>query len=352
MTQFNAEVKKDMLSIHSTVQEILRALYFYGADYIMVQLGSRERLLHKDQLIALLEQGRSAATLEDMFIVTLTEPLAAKMNMEDVPQGQPLLVFAEGSLECSTFESYRERRIMEAMVLLPAWWGVPLPLLNIKNDRASLNDAALQLIPGGMKALADQIGKIRSDGIIVVKEKKKERTFSLLPLEDETYFIEEISGDFEMAEDLLWWASIGSAFVRRMEENGLSVRRISPFGTAPENAAEVIPCSWEGELIGRLVIELPKEDETEISGAPPESAKETKRRAPRNALNASAKSAREEEAAPCGETEPARGGNAASDNQEAPAPSPKDRQKNKAGRSPKPRKALSRPPSDPGGASI
>ncbi|MDR1944153.1 MAG: hypothetical protein LBQ19_04950, partial [Synergistaceae bacterium] len=179
MTQFNTEVKKDMLSVHSTVQEILRALYFCGADYIMVQLGAKERLLHKDQLIALLEQGRSAATLEDMFDVTLAEPLSSRMNMEDVPPGLPLLIFAEESLECSTFENYRERKILETMVLLPAWWGVPLPLLNIKNDRASLNDAALQLIPGGVKVLSDQIEKIRNDGIIVVKEKRKERTFSL-----------------------------------------------------------------------------------------------------------------------------------------------------------------------------
>jgi hypothetical protein len=131
-----------------------------------------------------------------------------------------------------------------------------------------------------------------------------------------------------MAEDLLWWASIGSAFVRRMEKNGLLVRRISPFGTPPEDAAEVIPCSWEGELIGRLVIELPGEDGAEIAEVPLEQAKEAKRRvrAPKDTPSSAEKNAPEEETAPAPDEKPP------SDNPEAPSPPPDGPRKNRTGR--------------------
>ena len=258
-------VKKDMLSLLSTVQEILRALYFYGVDYILAQSGKRERLLHKEQLVALLEQGREKATLEDTFVLELNEPISAKMQMEDIPPSVSLLLFvqtgtgAEGELSLSTFEEYRERKVRENMVIMPDWWSIPLPLAHIDDDRVFLNPRATETIPGGAVSMARQIERMRADRIVTIKEKKKERTFSLTPLAENTYFVEDISGDFEMAEDLVWWAAIGHAFVSRMQGNGLAVKRLSPFEEPPTDAAEVIPCHWENELVGRLAIHLPEE---------------------------------------------------------------------------------------------
>jgi hypothetical protein len=262
------EVRKDMLSLTSTVQEILRALYFYGADYIMVSIGKKERLLHKDQLIALLEQGRESATIEDMLSLALAEPISAKTGIEDVPPGLALIIFSDDGLYGTTFEIYREMKIREAMIVLPDWWGVPLPLLHLKDGRISLNDAALRLIPGGTRTIAGQIEKIQSEKLITIKDKKSEKTFSLLPLDLDTFLIEDVSGDFEMVEDLVWWAAIGSAFVRRMEGNGLTVRRVSPHGQVPQDAAEIIPCHWEGEMVGSFAIELPKESGPESANPP------------------------------------------------------------------------------------
>ncbi|MDR3320999.1 MAG: hypothetical protein LBS93_01010 [Synergistaceae bacterium] len=275
MKSTNVEIRSDMLNIHSTVQEILRALYFYSSDYIMVTIGKNERLLHKDQLIALLEQGRAMATLEDMLSVALAEPLVSRMNMEDIPPSEALLVFSGSELSGDTFEGFRERRLRESRISLPEWWGVPLPLLHIKEDRVSLNDSALGLIPSGVKALARQIEKIKNEKIIVIKEKKKERTFTLSPLSEETFIIEDVSGDYEMVDDLVWRAAVGSAFVRRMEEQGLMVRRLSPHAEPPSGAVEIIPCSWEGEIVGNLaIIELP-EGQEELAGGEARSAPES-----------------------------------------------------------------------------
>jgi hypothetical protein len=125
------------------------------------------------------------------------------------------------------------------------------------DEAISLNDKALDLVPGGARSLASQMDRIREDRIITLRENDADRTFSLYALSEDSYLIEDISGDFEMAEDLVWWAAIGRALVRRMENNGLIVKRFSPFEKPPEDAAEVVQCSWDGEVMGRLVIEMP-----------------------------------------------------------------------------------------------
>lgn len=251
-------VKSDMLSLLSSVGEILRALYFYGADYLMFICDKKERLLHKEQLVALLEQGRDKVTLEDLSSITLTEPLSARMKIEDISPELPLLLFKDEALSLTTFELYRESKIMEARSVLPEWWSVPLPLLHVKEGRISLNERAHALIPGGISSLSGKADKIKSERIITVRWKKQERTFALESLSEDTYLMEDISGDFEIAEDLLWWAAAGRAFVRRMEENGLSVRRLLPDEAAPSGCAEVIPCSWDGELVGKLAFIMPE----------------------------------------------------------------------------------------------
>jgi hypothetical protein len=270
------DVKNDMLTESSTVQEILRALYFYGTDYIMSIAGRRERLIHKEQLVALLENGRASSTLEDMMSAVLNEPLSAKMQIENIPHETPLLIFRQsrsnspGSLECVTFEEYRELKVREAELMFPEWWGVPLPVLRVFEEMVLLNDSARELIPRDAQALTDQIDRIKRERIIVLKSDGQDKTFSLHHLTEGDFLMEDISGDFEMAEDLIWWASVGKALFRRMEENGLLMKRLTPLEDPPEGAAEVIPCSWEGELMGSLAIRLPDEAEEETGReAPP-----------------------------------------------------------------------------------
>jgi hypothetical protein len=258
-----AEVKKDMLTSGSNVQAVLRALYFYGVDYIMTKIGQSEQLIHKEQLVSLLELGREMATIEDIVSVVLNKPMSARTQIEDIPPDTPLLMFVrkgegpEGDLSRTTFGEYREQKLREAEIPLPDWWNAPLPLLYIDGTRLLMNARATETIPCDAETLARQIKSMLADKTITVKEKKREKTFSLLPLCENIFMAEDISGDFEMAEELVWWASVGRAFFNRLEENGALIRRFSPLQEPPETAAEVIPCFWEGELIGRLAVELP-----------------------------------------------------------------------------------------------
>ncbi|MDR1509218.1 MAG: hypothetical protein LBS53_06230 [Synergistaceae bacterium] len=271
-----AEIKKDMLTSDSNVQAVLRALYFYGADYIMTKIGPSEQLIHKEQLVSLLELGREVATIEDIVSVVLNKPMPAKMQIEDIVPETPLLMFVrkgegpEGDLSRTTFGEYRELKIKEAEIPLPDWWNAPLPLLYIDGTRLLMNGRSAENIPCDAKTLVRQMKSMMEDKTITVKEKKKERTFSLLPICENIFMAEDISGDFEMAEELVWWASVGRAFFTRLEENGAVIRRFSPFQDPPETAAEVIPCMWEGEMIGRLVVELPGDDADEGRKSEPE----------------------------------------------------------------------------------
>ena len=269
------EIKSGMLTAESGVQEVLRALYFYGADYIVLKMGRREKLVHKEQMISLMELGRERTTIDEMSVMALPEPVSAKARLEDVPPDTALLLFSRkgggpaGSLSKMSFEEYRERKIKEAAAVYPEWWGAPIPLLRMDDERVALNDAAAAKIPCEAGGLAAQAEKMKRDGIITVKHKKREFTFSLRPLEENVYLVEDVSGDFEMAEELVWWAAVGKAFVRRLEENGAVIRRVST-SEAPPAAAEILSCSWENEPLGSIAIGMPGDfdwDETPAAGA-------------------------------------------------------------------------------------
>ncbi|MDR1886230.1 MAG: hypothetical protein LBQ56_08125 [Synergistaceae bacterium] len=261
--------RNDMLTPSSTPQEMLRTLYFYGVDYIILMLNRNERLLHKDQLIALLEQDREGSTVEELVSVAPSDQMPARVQIEDIPQSTPLLIYSQAKgdggppryeLTKITFREYRERKIRENTIVLPDWWSIPLPILHMNDEAIFLNDRALELVPGGARSLASQMDRIREDRIITLKEEDRDRTFSLFALTEDSYLLEDISGDFEMAEDLVWWAAIGRALMRRIEDNGLIVKRLSPYEKPPEGIAEVIQCSWEGEVMGRLAIVLPPDE--------------------------------------------------------------------------------------------
>lgn len=257
------EVKKDMLRLTSTVQQILRAMYLHRSDYLLAQSLTRERLFHKEQLVALMEQGGERTTLDELFTSSLKEPVSAKMRLEEVPKVSPLLLFVQsgggdGETSLTTFGAYRERKLNENTIIMPDWWGIPLPLVYIDEDRVLLNNAGSDLVPGGAVAMARHIHKMTATRFLTLRDGAVERTFSLTPLGSSTYFIEDVSGDYEMAEDLKWWAAVGRAFVSRMQNNGVDVGRLSPLEAIPSDAAEIIECKWEGEVVGRLVLKLPQ----------------------------------------------------------------------------------------------
>ncbi|MDR1483088.1 MAG: hypothetical protein LBI74_10730 [Synergistaceae bacterium] len=270
--------RSEMLSMSSTPKEMLRALYLHGTDHLILCLNRRELFFYKDQIIELMGHGDADKTIDELISRSADERAATNAQIEEAPQDTPLLVFSLGKKDTgdlrfelvkTTFGEYRERRVRENTIVLPEWWSIPLPILHMTEDAIFLNDRALGLIPGGAMSLASQIDRIREDRIITLNGDggEEDRTFSLYALTDGSYLIEDVSGDFEIAEDLVWWAAAGRALVRRMEDRGVWIKRLSAYESPPENASEVIQCSWDGEIMGHLAIGLP-------SGESPGAARE------------------------------------------------------------------------------
>ena len=205
---------KPCLSLKSTLQESIRSLFFYGAEYLAVSEGSGEFLCHKDALIALLERGNGVESLGQLVLKNGSDSIKGKMSLETEPLDKRVLILDSTGLHCETL---------------------------------------LDLVA---RAIADR------DMVLQLPESFGGKAFAMTMIDRDVFFLEDISGDAEMAETLVWWAAVGRAFVNRMEKNGLMIHQHQEPDSAPEGALEVLPCCWEENPLGFISItqkELPSE---------------------------------------------------------------------------------------------
>lgn len=255
---------KPCLSLKSTLQESIRSLFFYGAEYLAVSEGSGEFLCHKDALIALLERGDGVESLGQLVLKNGSDSIKGKMSLETEPLDKRVLILDSTGLHCETLLDFRQSRLIQKEETLPSWWGIPLPMLKYSNRQAKLNPRAGELIsvhgenldPLVARAIADR------DMVLQLPESFGGKAFAMTMIDRDVFFLEDISGDAEMAEKLVWWAAVGRAFVNRMEKNGLMIHQHQEPDSVPEGALEVLSCCWEENPLGFISItqkELPSE---------------------------------------------------------------------------------------------
>ena len=255
---------KPSLSLKSTLQESIRSLFYYGAEFLAVFEGSGEFLSHKDALIALLERGYGGESLGHLVLKNGSDSIQGKMSLETEPLDKRVLVLDSTGLRCETLLDFRQSRLIRREEALPIWWDIPLPLLRYSNRQAKLNPRAGELIfaqgenldPLVARAIADR------DMVLQLPEDWGGGAFAMTMIDRDIFFLEDISGDAEMAEKLVWWAAVGQAFVHRMEKNGLTIHQHKEPDSVPEGALEVLPCCWEENPLGFISItqkELPSE---------------------------------------------------------------------------------------------
>lgn len=249
-------VRPDLLSEASPVQDMLRAMFLYGCDYFVLADKDGDCVFHKDRLVGLLEQGQEGVTLEKLRYLPAGEPPVSRARIEDAPPETQILRFADSALSKSDLAEYRRMKVEASQNLPPVWWQAPMPMFRVCGEVMEYNDAACALIPQNAR-LAARAEEVLADSMLTCGENGRESTFAVTALDGGVYLLEDISGDFEMAEDLVWWAAVGRALVRRMEKNGLILNRLLPHEEAPADASEVLTCSWEGEEMGKLSISIP-----------------------------------------------------------------------------------------------
>ena len=243
----------------ATLQEVLRQLFRSGSDHLVHRSEGGFLVVHKDELISAMERSGSLSLGE------LLERLEPRRRAE-VPEtpGRLLLVGQEG-LEPVAPETLR--RPYRSGPALPEWWGVPLPLVRASDGEC--NPAARTLIPD-MEALVAGVRRAREEGDSLVPlalPGGEERTLFLHPLEGEVYRLEDISEDCSAAEEVAWWAAVGHSLVERLRQNGVAVQRFAAQEDLPPGG-EMVPCLWEGDLLGYLHIPCPSPPEPEDRGTP------------------------------------------------------------------------------------
>lgn len=97
-------------------------------------------------------------------------------------------------------------------------------------------------------------GILSGDCLLEMPEHLGEGVYAMNKVCDSVYFIEDISADAEMAEQLIWWAAVGRTLVTRMELNGLNITHHRATDSLPENTLETLACSWDGNDLGFICV--------------------------------------------------------------------------------------------------
>lgn len=245
-----------LLDLKSTPQEALRSLFYHGAEFFAVSDGSVEFLCHKDALIALLERGDEGESLGCLIHRDEADSMQGKMSLEAEPSDKRVLVLDADGLCCKTVIEFRQSRLTPKAEPSPAWWSIPLPMMRFSDHCAALNPRGRELVPLEGEELDRLAARALAGGDMVLHlpEAFGGGAFAMTMIDRDTFFLEDISGDAEMAEKLVRWAAVGQAFVNRMEKNGLIIRQHREGESLPEDALEVIPCHWEGNMLGFISI--------------------------------------------------------------------------------------------------
>jgi hypothetical protein len=269
-----------------TVQDLLRQLFQEKAEYALIPRGEGRDLFTKDRIISLLERGWGGRPLEECL---------KELSPDDpgllggLPGDTPLLL-----VEGARIRSVRLRQVREGAAGgsspspgvpflpvhraegAPAWFEAPLPLLRwVRGEEPRLNAGAVRLLPGGEERLSLIRGLSEEQDVFSVGSGDRGKAFLLRPLGEGYYLLEDVSDDVRVAEDVAWWASVGKAFVERLERNGVRVR-CCRGEEDPPGEGEILDCAWEGHPLGRIRILCPEEPDiparTEGSSVVPDAA--------------------------------------------------------------------------------
>ncbi|MDR1875556.1 MAG: hypothetical protein LBQ90_11175 [Synergistaceae bacterium] len=267
------------LTSQSSLLELLRALYEMVLDYCVLRLsGDSEKPLvfAKDQLISLIERNSPETAIADL------PELAARGFFRPVtlpdPENLRVLVVGENGADVSP--------IREALAYgpsLPEWWEAPLPLAICSEKKLHFNPAAIQVFGPEVKRLAACNLPDRDEFLVELEGVSEPCLLAFRRLTQNVFTLEDSTGDAALAEDIAWWASIGKAWAATLDGEKRAYRRCAESeveNLRGENM--VLPCEWEGRLLGYFCVEKP---ETK----PPRAAKARRGRYLRKAKNASEK---------------------------------------------------------------
>ncbi|GHS86527.1 hypothetical protein AGMMS49957_04840 [Synergistales bacterium] len=257
------------LTPQSSLTLLLRTLYQMMMDYCVV-LPSDDRnpenliMFNKDQLVTLIERDSVDSLVADiprMIKEGIFRPGA--MPEPDIAQRDlPVLFVEEGGGVLTTLKEARSLCAPK----FPVWWEAPIPFVLHKSGKLYSNSFAKALLGDDERRLSRSFpGGAKEEFLVELKNEKDNSSFVFRRLEDDVFMVEKC--DAEEANDIVWWAATGRAWIVSLAEEGRVCHRFERREIETLSAEELgalnsdnflFPCDWDGERLGYLCVENKK----------------------------------------------------------------------------------------------
>lgn len=241
------------LTLDSSLSTLLRNLYLHGVEHCAPLVRGEAAIFTKDQVVSILERGYGDKKVRDIPDLLSSssglKEIAGKNHFKD--KTSVLTVNEEGYevLPAGNLALSAASRPVGGGV--PSWWNVPLPLVSLASEKIAFNEKARSLL-----------GDVSLEGILDSVPDEKEfvlelssGTFLFREIAPLVYLAENVSDDVTSAREISWWAAVGKAFVKKLRGEGKSTKRsdVAP-SFKPNTVEECLPCLWEGEVLGYLLV--------------------------------------------------------------------------------------------------
>lgn len=225
----------------SSIEELLRALFRLHVDVIRIERSCREVFFRKEQLIVFIEKGMGRSSL-----ASLPEGVGySRSDLEHVGLNRMILdLTAKGGWLCR-FSELKGRGE-------DFWSAAAIPLLRFREGGLEFNEAAQER--WGTPNLPCDCLSALDEGEEITVLAGDNRHYLVKNLGMGHYLLDDVSVDMATAREIAWWAAVGKALVRRMEENGAVIDSFE--ADCPESPLDPtrIPCHWEGRLLGYIAV--------------------------------------------------------------------------------------------------
>ena len=239
----------------SSLVVLLRALYRMVLDYGVLATFGDPVVFTKDQLVSLIERSSTEILIEDipkMAAQGFFKPAAPENGFPESEQLQVLLIEEDGASVSSMKDALTPREPD-----YPEWWEAPLPLAMRNRRKLYINRTSMLMFGSDLTRLPVYDLPEKDEFLVELEGRERPCLLMFRRLEPDIFILEDCTGDAVAAEDITWWAAIGKAWVSALNgEKRRSWR--SDKGDLDGEKYAVLPCEWEGTLLGYFCVEQPK----------------------------------------------------------------------------------------------
>ena len=294
MIGFQNQIPLKSLTIRSSLGMLLRTLYRMGLNYcVLPPVGDYAYVVvfTKEQLVSLIERSSSEAFIAEIpkrVIQGLFKPVAifksdssssdfvSKGGFAD-PERLQVLVIEEDGAKVSSLKEALAPRVPD----FPAWWEAPVPFAMCGYGKLHVNHTAMLMFGPNLKRMAVCDIPDKNEFLVTLEGGQSLCSVTFRRLEGDIFVLEDSTSDITAAEDVAWWAAIGKAWVATLDSEKRTYRRCGEEEalSSDENTL-VLPCEWEGELLGYLCVENKSKAKTETKAGGSRKARSKKTQTP------------------------------------------------------------------------